>query len=465
MTTAQTNPGLSSISLAPQVVGQAIPFGDILQAWVGVQFEPSEVRPVLEEMLHQRKVSADLFDFAQFEAGGMLLRPPALFPSPKDWVFLADSSDELEDTYGEIVRSTRLKVISALLRNDAGTRNSLRSEFSEMSSGLWRALTDIVVDKTAMPQYERVPGIYRLEHASLLVQSATTRILIDPVGLHESNNLHSSYGKLASLDAILISHGHGDHWHPPSIFRRAATSSLPIVVPDVPRANVLSPDVFARTLKGCAQRCVVGKWGESIPFGDIVVDILPFYGEQPVKSAPKLRKGIRNWGNCFRINAPQFSVLVLVDSGTDPDGSMLDVVTRSTDEKGPIDLALSCMRSFPAPFYGGLLPYWSGVPFKRLRSLYFDWQAGNLEPVTAGVVDIASIINSTKIRHFLPYAHGFDAFGKRIEDIGWGTGEPTERAALQDLQKLTHAECVEWNPGDFAEIRDGKIKIHEYSPF
>ena len=68
----------------------------------------------------------------------------------------------------------------------------------------------------------KTPGIFRLQHASLLYRTETTGVLVDP-------HLHSNYGlpKIknditraqleGNVDAVIISHSHYDHWHYPTL--------------------------------------------------------------------------------------------------------------------------------------------------------------------------------------------------------------------------------------------------------
>ena len=70
---------------------------------------------------------------------------------------------------------------------------------------------------------------------------------------------------------------------------------------------------------------------------------------------------------------------------------------------------------------------------------------------------MAAVCEAAAARYFLPYAHGFEGFGKRISDVGWGLREPSEaalvgrvRSALQKRGCPTIA--LDWNCGDVLRL-------------
>src|SRR5262249_45019335 len=135
-----------------------------------------------------------------------------------------------------------------------------------------------------------------------------------------------------AVDGVFITHLHGDHWSLPSIMRSAPAADTPVVVPRVPAPSLLTTQDPIHSLRLTGQRVESRAWSSKVTVGDIEVDVLPFYGEQPVRDAPGLESPLRNWGNCYRFNAPEFSLLILVDSGVDWGGTMVEVIRRSTEE-------------------------------------------------------------------------------------------------------------------------------------
>jgi hypothetical protein len=210
-------------------------------------------------------------------------------------------------------------------------------------------------------------------------------------------------------------------------------------------------------------------WWNTLTFGDIEVDVLPFYGEQPSVDVRCPDPHVRNWGNCYRVNAPNFSALLLADSGTDPDGSMLQVIEKSVSKRGPIDVVLACMRDFFSPFeVSGLDSYWMTLPFAELERLYASYEAGSLPTTTAGLSGggLASICAAARARMFLPYAQGFAGIGQPIPAGGWGPSPKlSETEALGELSRQLDRAGVrtvvqQWQPGDGIVPKNGSLERH-----
>ncbi len=68
---------------------------------------------------------------------------------------------------------------------------------------------------------------------------------------------------------------------------------------------------------------------------DLQLQSLPFWGEQPVATPPSLGSDLRNFGNCYRVDAAAYSAVLLADSGADPDGSVFEALSQSARETGP----------------------------------------------------------------------------------------------------------------------------------
>jgi hypothetical protein len=283
------------------------------------------------------------------------------------------------------------------------------------------------------------------------------------VSLTELHDAPSDVGS-ERLDAIVITHSHGDHWHLPSILCAAPSADTLVVVPRVPRRSILTSTLFSDELDLAGQRSIAPAWGETIVVGDITIDVLPFYGEQPCADPPGPPEGLRSWGNCYRFNTPDFSAIVLVDSGRDPLGDVADVVRRSAEMRGPPDAILACMRSFASPFFGGLSSYWATLPFDRLRQLFELFRRGQLPSTTAGTAGLADICVASGAKHFLPYADGFNGVGVPIHDTGWGLGEPAELELVAELERRLasvggRTRAVAWNPGDHVHFTDSGLNV------
>jgi L-ascorbate metabolism protein UlaG (beta-lactamase superfamily) len=313
----------------------------------------------------------------------------------------------------------------------------------------------------------RGPGVYRREHACLAIRSRSTTVVLDPISLEArlpAMHLCPELDASSSADAVLITHSHGDHWHLPSIFARGGPRAQ-VIVPSVPCANLLCPTVFVDELEACGARAVAAKWWTTIVVGDIEIDVLPFYGEQPTRDAPGPLANVRSWGNCYRINTPDFSIAVAVDGGTDPAGSMAAVMAASCAKRGPLDVLLSSTANFESPFSWGLPEYWACLRFQRLRELYAMSKQGKLPETTAGIDGLVEICAAGRVRYFAPYAQGFSRIRAPITDIGWTGGfAPSERSQTIAMRKRLRERRVpttvlSWNPGQALRFGRSAVRV------
>ncbi|MEO8548768.1 MAG: MBL fold metallo-hydrolase [Kofleriaceae bacterium] len=402
----------------------------------------------------------DLVRLAGLEDGGMLVTERLLFPeAPTQWQFR--TIDPITPTLLEFdIDVDQVEVLADFLR-DAGD-----APVAEMLDA-WPAeeidLTPFIAEREQhRAPLARTPGIYRREHASLVIQSHTTRVLIDPIGWTSLRAEHNyAPPALDNVDAIALTHSHGDHWHVPSLLISARRADIPVIVPVVPRPNFLCETDFVRDCALLGQTAHALAWHNALEVGDIKIEALPFYGEQPTRDAPGPASELRNWGNCYRVTTPQFSCILLVDGGTDPLGSIADACRASCERHGPVDAVLSCQREFGAPFFGGSLD-WPTLPYARLQELQRRAAAGTLPSSTAGTLGAAEAAIAAGARYFLPYANGFEGIGRPIRDIGWGRGEPSEadcnaRMVVEFERRGAATRVVAWNPGEVAVIASGGL--------
>jgi L-ascorbate metabolism protein UlaG (beta-lactamase superfamily) len=317
--------------------------------------------------------------------------------------------------------------------------------------GVWRA--------------PRAPGLYRREHASLVIRSSTTTILTDPQGLMRAwttdDGRYPAQSEGFSPDAIALTHGHNDHWSLTSMLVAAGSREIPILVPQVPKVNLLCPEDFSATLGAVGQRALAPAWGGTAKVGDIEIEVLPFYGEQPTRNAPGCDPALRNWGNCYRFDCPEFSALILVDSGVDPSGSAIETISRSVAKRGPIDIVLSCCHDFPEGINFGLAHYALALPFSRLEEIHRDSKKGRQETMTLGPRGVAEACRVAEARYFLPYAHGFCGLGR--DPVSAESGG-TESGLLADVAKALEAQggtttILSWKPGDAALLSGRDLQI------
>jgi hypothetical protein len=298
------------------------------------------------------------------------------------------------------------------------------------------------------------PGIFRLQHATLLYRTKTTGILVDP-------HLHSNYGipelktdihraHLEGLvDGILISHPHYDHWHYPTLMMFAPET--PIFVPKVPRASIMCEDMAGRLKSlGFTNVIAVDWYSEPIRVGDIDIHVLPFYGEQPLVpefNQPKYPE-LRNWGNTYLLNTEYYKSWFLIDAGQEPKSSMLEVAEHVKNQFGCIDFIISNFQPLSYNSIGIDLSSWGIDIVANLLSNPQIFSVTNkaegayqalLGP--QGVAEICAIVSA---KACFPYADSWAEIGQP----GHHDQEliPQVEAELKKLGCST--EVIPWKIGD-----------------
>ena len=265
-------------------------------------------------------------------------------------------------------------------------------------------------------------------------------MITDPQGgtqAFTSRNYPTTPRPLAA-DGVLITHLHEDHWAPASILL-ASRADTRVIVPRVPRPSLLTQTEPVTLLTACGVDVVALPWWQSTMIGDIRIDALPFYGEQPTRTADLVPRELRNWGSCYRVETPEFSVLVLADSGVDPAGSMIPVIERITAGRGPVDCVASCALPFAEGVNPGLPEFALVLPFEFLATAF----ATPARPsITAGPRGVADACVAARARWYLPYAHGFDGLVCSSKDA------IVDDVASALAARRAATSVVRWNPGD-----------------
>ncbi|HEY7160819.1 MAG TPA: MBL fold metallo-hydrolase [Acidobacteriota bacterium] len=295
-------------------------------------------------------------------------------------------------------------------------------------------------------------GITRLQHSSFLLKTSKASVIVDP---HFVSG-YSSHLTDASLmlprnfngliEAVLITHSHTDHYHVPSLMMLPRDTFM--IVPRVQDETILSPD-FGRELRNMGFQNVIELDWYSDPFiiGDIEISAFPFYGEQPLRYEYPRDKKLRNYGNSYFFRTPNFSAFCLIDSGSDADGSMIEVAESLKQQFGSVDVILSNLQKFYVgvgcgnPFYvtgGGF--YWLSLTPDQIAR--FPQMSDHL--LTLGPEGVAEICQITNAKTFLPYSHLWSEIG---------TSPPREDSMLQALNRVpgmsgSKTEIVNWRIGD-----------------
>jgi hypothetical protein len=291
-------------------------------------------------------------------------------------------------------------------------------------------------------------GITRLQHAGLLITHNGHGVLFDPqfnssfcpdsvahdIGLCDLD---------VSIDGVFISHSHGDHFHVPSLMMLGP--ERPIYVPAVPRASLLCPDM-KQLLVDCGLGAHALAWyAAPVRVGDIEVFALPFFGEQPLAKGCWRDSRIRNWGNTYFVRTPESSYLILIDSGSDHEGTMLEVAAYVRKEFGHVDVVLSNLKEFRVgqgssnPFYiTGYGQYWLSLTPEQMAAF------GSLrgQTITLAPEGVAEMCRLTGAAAFLPYAHWWTEPGTAARDETYML-----RAVAQAGQGVA-TTLLEWNVGD-----------------
>jgi hypothetical protein len=449
--------GAACIGLQP--ISPAIPAHELLQRWLAAGLDRSRCARILEEVARQHGLeeafSPDAVLAGERFVGDRLLFD--LFAGPSDWEWIIGAPRQRR--LATEIDAADVELAAQLVRLAAGAAS--REQFLDRAADLADPdILEIVAETIGRsPQNgtwpaPEVTGIHRREHASLLLVSGATRLLTDPQALTASWTTHAAYpADVAPLraDAVAITHQHDDHWHLPSILAALAPDA-PVVVPRVPRPNLLTRESMQVSLALAGQHVVAPAWGSRLTIGDLTLTVLPFFGEQPTVDAPGAPAGVRNWGNCYRVDCADWSVLVLADAGADPEGSMVDVVARSAAEHGPVDALLCCSIAFPEGLNQGLPAYLLTLPFARLEAIHATTAK---KSITSGPAGTAALCQAAGARYYLPYAHGFAGL---LRDPGHEEGHCAAVAA-ELARASARTEVVRWRPGDVATFARGQLRI------
>jgi len=449
-----------------------VPFLRILREWKKKNFNRHACFEVLTKIIAEQPAVREFLNPDTILEGGLFATDKLLYEPSDSWLLQFARVDTKTDVLcGFQIPDQHVEETGRLLREiaEAQDLDSIRQILPRSSEEVVQSL--FLSDPREEWPTASTPGIYRREHASILVQSETTKLLIDPISMSRMVPNVTSVGLPQSEDrpnGILVTHSHADHWDIPTLLSICGNSKVPIIVPQVPKPTHLCPN-FEHDLSRVGLTPLAPRWNETLTLGDIEIRILPFFGEQPSITEECIDPDVRNWGNCYRIDTPTFSATLLVDSGKDLQGTMADVLRTVEKDLGPCDFLLACMRDFRSPFeIGGLFSYFSVLRFDQLEKLWPIYLKGDLLPTTAGLKSggIADLCEASKAKIFLPYAEGFPGIGKCVPAGPFGPsmknseseGIAILRSQLGKRNCFTRAEL--WSPGDgFTPSKNGLIRL------
>lgn len=181
-------------------------------------------------------------------------------------------------------------------------------------------------------------------HNTTLLRGKQARVLVDPYFRPASQFDLPNYQPmqprdLGPIDAVVITHSHGDHFHLGSLLQ--LPKHVRFFVPPVERENLFSTDCVARLRQLGFTNVEALPWHTTRQVGDVTITALPFYGEQPT-SEPGVH-GILNVGSTWHLETPSGSAAFFADSGADFRGDMLEVCAAL---EGQVDALFCGVRGF-----------------------------------------------------------------------------------------------------------------------
>lgn len=447
-----------------------VPYAQLLAQCVRQRFDPIECERRLAESVHKLELD-EFLDPTSIRNGGFIATRRLLFDAfarNRPWYWSArrrnaPASFSLKLNENEIGTVAELISLGATCR-DAKTFRRIAEPL--IDNELLHLLCE-APDRRSFGTWSRIhePGIYRREHACLALHSGRTTLVVDPQALnagYTTNDLrYPEDGMIGHTDGILLTHVHSDHWHSPSMFYYATSENCRIIVPCVPKPSLLSPEDPASILRLARRKVETPDWFSTVSIGDFEVDILPFYGEQPTTTLAPYESKFRNWGNCYRINCSDFSVLLLADSGSDHAGNMQDVIAKSVDRRGPVDAVLSVAANFPEVINRGLPHYFLAVRFSVAAAAF---SSSNQKSMTLGPAGLAAVCSIANARFLLPYALGFRGIGKdptSNEAAGCSESQLIAQLEAEFQARNVRTSVLSWRPGDVAVFRDRKLTLRQ----
>ena len=305
--------------------------------------------------------------------GRRLLRPEVLFPTsarhPPRYLHLRSEGAGLNLPVTARAWPDVHAFLSALAaglsaREAAKFPPALRELFHELK----RARL-LVPHEGAVPT--QGPGALFAGHNMVRVDTGGARLLVDPWFRGMSRIDLPSYPPVQAqdvgpVDAVLITHSHGDHFHLGSLLQ--LPRSTRILVPDTARESLFSTDIAARLRQAGFQHVEPMAWWATARVGDAEVSALPFHGEQPT-DREGIYPGLFNHGNAWLVRSPGFSCAFAADAGHDIREDMAHVF-RKVGKAGPVDVLFTGIRGFRIPplffAFSTLDPFLVNVPLDEL---------------------------------------------------------------------------------------------------
>jgi glyoxylase-like metal-dependent hydrolase (beta-lactamase superfamily II) len=257
-------------------------------------------------------------------------------------------------------------------------RGATKAELGAFSDPLARELVETLMAAGWLERQRPAlalptPGLTFIGHHTILVRGHEGAVLIDPVFRPASEVDLPGYQPMqlhdvGPIDAVLITHSHGDHFHLGTLAQLPRTTR--IFVPPVDRESLFSTDCVARLKQLGFEHVEPLPWWHSRLVGDLEVRALPFYGEQPTGDA-LVWEDLWNVGSTWLVRGPHGASVFYADAGDDARGSMR-AVSRRLSKEGPVSELFCGVRGFKVrPLFFGfstLDAYLVNVPLDALMT-------------------------------------------------------------------------------------------------
>ena len=260
------------------------------------------------------------------------------------------------------------------------------------------------------PRRHLKPGIYRLQHAAALIVGETSRILIDPVHFMDPGDPIRP-DVIGDVDAIVLSHGHGDHVCPLTLAHYHRDT--PVLLYDSMGGSMLCADLSGILIAAGFRDVREISPGETSQFGDVAVTARRFVGEQPWVTIPPPADRLRTHGLTWIFELNGQRIWFLVDSGFEYEATMIEEAGRVVEQFGQIDIIAANMREFP--WYPGQIDGSGRYLFCFPRDELFEpgqWPHRRL--ITLGIDGVGRVAAIVGARCVLPHAHWFQPPGAPV---------------------------------------------------
>jgi L-ascorbate metabolism protein UlaG (beta-lactamase superfamily) len=356
----------------------------------------------LVKAMEQSSAYDALCDGKKKRLGRRVLRDEVIFPRAEKFVprVLHLRRDEL----GLDVDVTREEwpVVNALFATLA--RGATRAELRQLSvnATVGTLIEDLMgagwLESFSAPQLGDASLIF-VGHNTTLVRGKTGTVLVDPYFRPASQFDLPTYQPmqprdLGPIDAVVITHSHGDHFHLGSLLQLPRETRF--FVPPVERESLFSTDCALRLRQLGFQNVEALPWWSERQVGDLTVRALPFYGEQPT-DGEGVHPGLHNVGSTWSVRGPGVSAAFFADTGRDATGDM-DTVCKKA---GPVDVLFCGVRGFK------LKPIFFG--FTTLDAFLVDVPVDALTTPQQLMADGPQALRYAKklgARHLVPCADG-----------------------------------------------------------